>query len=84
MLILITNIIFPTSAGGIGVLLNIDRLVRRIRRKLNRKVFINGIVDSAWFLDYPAYRQSNCTHIYECPPENAVRKGMKYDRILGF
>nr|F8U830.1 RecName: Full=Palmitoleoyl-protein carboxylesterase NOTUM; Short=Smed-notum; Flags: Precursor [Schmidtea mediterranea]AEF01556.1 notum [Schmidtea mediterranea] len=66
-----------SSAGGIGVLLNIDRLKRRLKKKLKRKVFIHGIVDSAWFLDYPAYRQSNCTHIYECPPENALRNGMK-------
>uniref|UniRef100_T1E107 Notum n=1 Tax=Dendrocoelum lacteum TaxID=27895 RepID=T1E107_9PLAT len=65
-----------SSAGGIGVLLNIDRIARRIKKSFRRKIPVNGIVDSAWFLDYPAYRQSNCTHIYDCPPETAIQKGM--------
>ncbi|VDD76860.1 unnamed protein product [Mesocestoides corti] len=74
------------DAGGIGVMLNIDRLARRIRRglryrrwQLTRRIATNiqisGLVDSAWFLNYPTYAQpfsSSCTSIYDCPPEEGI------------
>ena len=38
-----------TSAGGIGVLLNIDRVQQYLKSKQST-AFVHGIVDSAWYL----------------------------------
>ncbi|VDL59921.1 unnamed protein product [Hymenolepis diminuta] len=76
-----------SSAGGIGVMLNIDRLARRLRRGLryrrgNRpfnRLQVSGLVDSAWFLNYPTYAQAysgSCTSIYDCPPEEGILRGI--------
>ncbi|OON22916.1 hypothetical protein X801_01183, partial [Opisthorchis viverrini] len=66
------------SAGGIGVLMNIDRLRRRIVTKIGRPILVSGIVDSAWFIHIPAYRPSACSNIFECPAEEGIHRGMRY------
>ncbi|KAL5971273.1 Palmitoleoyl-protein carboxylesterase NOTUM [Taenia solium] len=79
-----------SSAGGIGVMLNIDRLARRLRRGLRYRRWqqstrnygrlqISGLVDSAWFLNHPTYAQAysgSCTSIYDCPPEEGILRGI--------
>ncbi|KAL5103180.1 hypothetical protein TcWFU_007304 [Taenia crassiceps] len=79
-----------SSAGGIGVMLNIDRLARRLRRGLryrrwrqplqnHARLQISGLVDSAWFLNHPTYAQAysgSCTSIYDCPPEEGILRGI--------
>ncbi|TGZ73952.1 hypothetical protein CRM22_001219 [Opisthorchis felineus] len=67
-----------SSAGGIGVLMNIDRLRRRIVTKIGRPILVSGIVDSAWFIHIPAYRPSACSNIFECPAEEGIHRGMRY------
>lgn len=41
------------SAGGIGVILNLDRLARRLKMA-GLKVEVRGLADSGWYLDMPA------------------------------
>lgn len=83
----VLNKMINFSAGGIGVMLNIDRLARRLRRGLryrrgNRpfnRLQVSGLVDSAWFLNYPTYAQAysgSCTSIYDCPPEEGILRGI--------
>ena len=45
------------SAGGIGVILNLDRLARRIKMA-GLKVEVRGLADSGWYLDLPI-RETN-------------------------
>lgn len=56
-----------SSAGGIGVILNLDRLVRRIKMA-GLKVEVRGLADSGWYLDMPI------------PETNQIQQGMAYWR----
>lgn len=66
------------SAGGIGVLMNVDRLSRRLIQRLGYPVLISGIIDSAWFIHTPAYREAKCNNVFECPAEEGIHRGMRY------
>ena len=49
--------VVPCSAGGIGVLLHIDYLKRQLAAAGATEVYVQGLVDSAWYAHNPA----NCT-----------------------
>ncbi|VDL92757.1 unnamed protein product [Schistocephalus solidus] len=70
-----------SSAGGIGTMMNLDRLARKIRKRSRSRVQVSGIVDSAWFLNYPTYTQPsyliNCTSIYDCSPVEGIHRGIE-------
>ncbi|VDN09751.1 unnamed protein product [Dibothriocephalus latus] len=70
-----------SSAGGIGTMMNLDRLARKIRKRSRSRVQVSGIVDSAWFLNYPTYTQPsyliNCTSIYDCSPQEGIHRGIE-------
>ncbi|KAF8568921.1 hypothetical protein P879_02639 [Paragonimus westermani] len=68
----------PAGAGGIGVLMNVDRLSRKLVQRVGYPVLISGIVDSAWFIHIPAYRQSRCENVFECPTEEGINRGLKF------
>ena len=51
------------SAGGIGVILNLDRLAQRIKMA-GLKVEVRGLADSGWYLDMPI------------PETNQIQQGM--------
>lgn len=40
-----------SSAGGLGVMLNLDRMKKFLREEREIKVTVRGISDSGWFLD---------------------------------
>ncbi|VDP71169.1 unnamed protein product [Echinostoma caproni] len=67
-----------SSAGGIGVLMNVDRLSRRLVKRLGYPVLVSGIVDSAWFIHTPAYRPAKCSNVFECPAEEGIHRGMRF------
>ncbi|VEL14339.1 unnamed protein product [Protopolystoma xenopodis] len=76
--ILSFDYLFPIfSSGGIGVLMNIDRLSKQLHRELGRPVQVSGLVDSAWYLNVPAFRRADCTNVFECPPEEGIHRGIK-------
>lgn len=62
-----------SSAGGIGVLQNIDRISKFLSRNANTKIDIRGLVDSAWVLDVAT--DEDCD---ECNPDLIFKKAVKY------
>ncbi|KAL9969046.1 hypothetical protein ACROYT_G021210 [Oculina patagonica] len=67
-----------SSAGGIGVILNLDRLARRLHMA-GLKVQVRGLADSGWYLDIPACHggKMNCQPAQET---NMIKQGMAYWR----
>ena len=64
------------SAGGTGVLLNIDRLSGRLS-SLAAGAKLRGIADSGWFLDNRPYRRLACSDALLCSPADSVRRGIR-------
>ena len=62
------------SAGGIGVILNLDRLAQRLKMA-GLKVHVRGLADSGWYLDIPACQgdSKNCLPAQE---NNIIKQGM--------
>ncbi|KAH3738687.1 hypothetical protein DPMN_045327 [Dreissena polymorpha] len=52
-------ILAGSSAGGTGVLVNLDRVADQMA-EIAPGVEVRGIADSGWFLDYPQYRYKDC------------------------
>lgn len=64
-------ILAGSSAGGIGVMLNLNRVKDLIHNKLGLKhITVRGICDSGWFLDDVPYSPTGIS------PINDVKKGM--------
>ncbi|XP_012273721.1 palmitoleoyl-protein carboxylesterase NOTUM [Orussus abietinus] len=61
-----------SSAGGTGVMLNLDHVQNLVHHELGLKhIAIRGVSDSGWFLDRAPYSPNGL------PPTDAVRKGME-------
>ncbi|KAI4498772.1 hypothetical protein M0802_006239 [Mischocyttarus mexicanus] len=61
-----------SSAGGIGVMLNLDHVQNLVHEELGLKnVAIRGVSDSGWFLDRAPYSPNGLS------PVDAVHKGME-------
>ncbi|XP_060696916.1 carboxylesterase notum2 [Hemiscyllium ocellatum] len=65
-----------TSAGGTGVLLNIER-VANLLAQLGADVQVRGLVDSGWFLDNKQPRQTECSGETTCSPNHVIKKGLR-------
>lgn len=63
-----------SSAGGIGVLLNLDRAADFLRRQ-GSTAQVRGIADSGWFLDNAPYAPADCYDAQRCAPITAVQLG---------
>lgn len=44
-----------SSAGGLGVMLNLDKVKRFLRMERGIKIAVRGVSDSGWFLDRDPY-----------------------------
>lgn len=44
-----------SSAGGLGVMLNLDKVKRFLRVERGIKITVRGVSDSGWFLDRDPY-----------------------------
>ncbi|XP_030067933.1 palmitoleoyl-protein carboxylesterase notum2-like [Microcaecilia unicolor] len=66
-----------TSAGGTGVLLNIDRVAALLEELEAEAVQVRGLVDSGWFLDVKPSRQADCVDATSCTPTDAIKKGLR-------
>ena len=64
------------SAGGTGVLLNLDR-VAGLMSSLAPRVEVRGIVDSGWFLDNQQFTPTSCHHINTCSPSESVQRAIR-------
>lgn len=65
-----------TSAGGTGVMLNIERIANLLTQ-LGADVQVRGLVDSGWFLDNKQPRQNECTDVISCSPNYVIKKGLR-------
>ncbi|XP_077426245.1 carboxylesterase notum2 [Vanacampus margaritifer] len=65
-----------TSAGGTGVLLNIERVANYLAQ-LGAEAQVRGLVDSGWFLESKHQRSPNCPETVTCSPEDAIKAGLR-------
>ncbi|KAM3849438.1 carboxylesterase notum2-like [Diretmus argenteus] len=65
-----------TSAGGTGVLLNIERVASQLEQ-LGAETQVRGLVDSGWFLESKQQRAPDCPETVSCLPEDAIKKGLR-------
>ncbi|XP_065057295.1 palmitoleoyl-protein carboxylesterase NOTUM-like [Rhopilema esculentum] len=67
-----------SSAGGTGVMLNIDRVADNLKEK-GSKIKVQGIVDSGWFLDNDLIKSLNCgLPNGHCKPSDVIKAAMKF------
>ncbi|KAK2141445.1 hypothetical protein LSH36_1096g00010 [Paralvinella palmiformis] len=64
-----------SSAGGTGVLVNLDRVSAQMSL-LAPRVELRGISDSGWFLDNKQYNSIECVDAHSCAPTDGVEKGI--------
>ncbi|XP_052366708.1 carboxylesterase notum2-like [Oncorhynchus keta] len=65
-----------TSAGGTGVLLNIERVSSQLEQ-LGAEAQVRGLVDSGWFLESKQQRVPDCPDSVSCSPVDAIKRGLK-------
>lgn len=73
------------SAGGIGVLVNVDHVAEQLRTLGHRAVRVRGLADSGWVLDRKNYTFGDCRDVLNCGPIDSVKKGVRWveRRTLG-
>ena len=64
------------SAGGVGVLVNLDRVAAQTAR-LAPHLDVRGIADSGWFLDNKQYEPVPCADSHSCAPTEGIQRGLK-------
>ncbi|XP_047402735.1 palmitoleoyl-protein carboxylesterase NOTUM isoform X3 [Sciurus carolinensis] len=67
-----------SSAGGTGVLLNVDRVAEQLEDLGYPAIQVRGLADSGWFLDNKQYRRTDCIDTVTCAPTEAIRRGIRY------
>ena len=67
----------PCSAGGTGVLLNVDRVAEQLEELGYPAIQVRGLADSGWFLDNKQYRRTDCIDTITCAPTEAIRRGIR-------
>ncbi|KYO30582.1 hypothetical protein Y1Q_0008226 [Alligator mississippiensis] len=65
------------SAGGTGVLLNLERVAALLEELEAEAVQVRGLVDSGWFLDINHPRQSDCSDAASQSSTDAIKKGLR-------
>lgn len=64
------------SAGGLGVLLNVDRVEEQLRSQGHQGVQVRGLADSGWILQRKQYKRGDCTDVLSCSPTDAAKIGL--------
>ncbi|XP_042287270.1 inactive palmitoleoyl-protein carboxylesterase notum1b isoform X2 [Thunnus albacares] len=67
-----------SSAGGTGVLLNVDHVAEQLESQGHRGVQVRGLADSGWFLDNKQYKFTDCLDTISCAPTEAIKRGIRY------
>ncbi|XP_051532173.1 palmitoleoyl-protein carboxylesterase notum1a-like [Myxocyprinus asiaticus] len=67
-----------SSAGGTGVLLNVDRVAELLKELGHGSVQVRGLADSGWFLDNQQYRTTDCIDTVNCAPTDAIQRGIRF------
>nr|CAG4650819.1 EOG090X02ZJ [Simocephalus serrulatus] len=63
-----------SSAGGTGVMLNLDKVTDFLRTQ-GSSAEVRGVTDSGWFLDNVPYAPADCQDPQRCAPTTAVQMG---------
>nr|XP_045589476.1 uncharacterized protein LOC123751432 [Procambarus clarkii] len=69
-------ILAGSSAGGVGVLVNVDRVASQIAH-LGIQAEVRAVADSGWFLDNEPFAPLKCVDAHSCPPVEAIRRGQE-------
>ncbi|XP_033823027.1 inactive palmitoleoyl-protein carboxylesterase notum1b [Periophthalmus magnuspinnatus] len=67
-----------SSAGGTGVLLNVDHVSEQLKVQGHTGVQVRGLADSGWFLDNKQYKFTDCLDTISCAPTEAIKRGVRY------
>uniref|UniRef100_A0A8D2ZXP9 Uncharacterized protein n=1 Tax=Scophthalmus maximus TaxID=52904 RepID=A0A8D2ZXP9_SCOMX len=67
-----------SSAGGTGVLLNVDHVAEQLQSQGHTGVQVRGLADSGWFLDNKQYKFTECLDTISCAPTEAIKRGIRY------
>uniref|UniRef100_A0A3Q3ADA5 Notum, palmitoleoyl-protein carboxylesterase a n=1 Tax=Kryptolebias marmoratus TaxID=37003 RepID=A0A3Q3ADA5_KRYMA len=67
-----------SSAGGTGVLLNVDRVSELLEELGYAAIQVRGLSDSGWFLDNKQYHCTDCVDTASCTPTETIKRGIKY------
>ncbi|TKS91992.1 Palmitoleoyl-protein carboxylesterase notum1a [Collichthys lucidus] len=67
-----------SSAGGTGVLLNVDRVAELLEGLGHTGIQVRGLSDSGWFLDNKQYHCTDCVDAVSCAPTETIKRGIKY------
>uniref|UniRef100_A0A669EPQ1 Notum, palmitoleoyl-protein carboxylesterase a n=1 Tax=Oreochromis niloticus TaxID=8128 RepID=A0A669EPQ1_ORENI len=67
-----------SSAGGTGVLLNVDRVAELLEGLGHTAIQVRGLSDSGWFLDNKQYHCTDCVDTTSCAPTETIKRGIKY------
>ncbi|XP_060946673.1 palmitoleoyl-protein carboxylesterase notum1a [Limanda limanda] len=67
-----------SSAGGTGVLLNVDRVAETLEGLGHTGIQVRGLADSGWFLDNKQYHCTDCVDAVNCSPTETIKRGIKY------
>uniref|UniRef100_A0A8C5G6R7 Uncharacterized protein n=1 Tax=Gouania willdenowi TaxID=441366 RepID=A0A8C5G6R7_GOUWI len=67
-----------SSAGGTGVLLNVDQVAEHLGSQGHGEVRVRGLMDSGWFLDNKQYKFTDCLDTISCAPTEAIKRGIRY------
>lgn len=66
------------SAGGTGVLLNVDHVAELLKSLGHNSIQVRGLADSGWFLDNKQYRCTDCVDTIGCAPTEAIKRGIRW------
>ncbi|XP_042202956.1 palmitoleoyl-protein carboxylesterase NOTUM-like isoform X2 [Homarus americanus] len=69
-------ILAGSSAGGVGVLVNVDHVARQLEH-LGILAEVRAVSDSGWFLDNEPFAPLKCVDAHSCPPVEAIRRGQE-------
>lgn len=69
---------FADSAGGTGVLLNVDRVAELLEGLGHTGVQVRGLSDSGWFLDNKQNHFTDCVDNVSCAPTETIKRAIKY------
>lgn len=65
------------SAGGTGVLLNVDGVAELLEGLGHTGIQVRGLSDSGWFLDNKQYQCTDCGDTASCAPTETIKRGFK-------
>ena len=67
------------SSGGVGVLVNLDKVAQQLESLGHRGVQVRGLSDSGWVVERQKYKFGDCVDVLNCGPISSVKRGVRWD-----